>query len=556
MRFTTRPVLRGTFGMVSSTHWLAAASGMRMLERGGNAFDAAAAAGFVLQIVEPHQNGPGGDLPVVFWSADVGAPRVLCAQGPAPAAATMERYAGLDLVPGEGLLAAVVPGAFDGWMQLVRDFGTLRLAEILEPAIGYAADGFPVVRELAAEVAAHAERFRAEWPSSAEVWLRDGGPRDVYTLPGVAATYRRIVEEASGRDREAEFDAARDAFYRGFVADAIDGFGSLVRGDDLARWSASYEDPVVLDYGGLTVCKPGPWSQGPVFLQQLALLSGFDLPAMTPAERLHTVIECAQLAFADREAWYADPAFVDVPLAALLSEPYNAERRALVGAEASFALRPGSPDGREPVLALGGEPAGASSAPVGSDTCAVMTADRFGNVVSAIPSGGWLKSSPAIPELGFCLGTRAQMFWLDPNVPGALAPGKRPRTTLSPTLTLRDGEPYIAFGTPGGDGQDQWTLQFLLSHLEGLDLQAAIEAPKFTSHHVASSFHPRAARPGSVDLEPRFGDAVIAGLRDRGHDVSVVGDWSIGRLVAAGRDRSGLVAAADPRGMMRYAAGR
>ena len=165
--------------MVSSTHWLAAASGMRMLERGGNAFDAAAAAGFVLQIVEPHQNGPGGDLPVVFWSADVGAPRVLCAQGPAPAAATMERYAGLDLVPGEGLLAAVVPGAFDGWMQLVRDFGTLRLAEILEPAIGYAADGFPVVRELAAEVAAHAERFRAEWPSSAEVWLRDGGPRDV-----------------------------------------------------------------------------------------------------------------------------------------------------------------------------------------------------------------------------------------------------------------------------------------------------------------------------------------------------------------------------------------
>jgi len=304
------------------------------------------------------------------------------------------------------------------------------------------------------------------------------------------------------------------------------------------------------------VCKPGPWSQGPVFLQQLALLSGFDLSAMTAVERLHTLIECGKLAFADREAWYGDPAFVDVPLDALLSEDYNAERRALVGDEASFALRPGSPDGREPVLATGGEPAGASSAPVGSDTCAVMTADRFGNVVSAIPSGGWLKSSPAIPELGFCLGTRAQMFWLDPHVPGALAPGKRPRTTLSPTLALRDGEPYIAFGTPGGDGQDQWTLQFLLSHLDGLDLQAAIEAPKFTSDHVASSFYPRAARPGSVDLEGRFGDVVIAGLRDRGHDVSVVDDWSISRLVVAGRDRSGLVAAADPRKMTRYAAGR
>jgi len=298
--FTTRPVLRGTFGMVAATHWLAAAAGMRMLERGGNAFDAAAAAGFVLQVVEPHQNGPGGDLPVVFWSADVGAPLVLCAQGPAPAAATLERYAGFDLVPGEGLLAAVVPGAFDGWMQLVRDFGRLRLAEILEPAIGYAADGFPVVPELAADVAANAERFRSEWPTSAAVWLRDGGPRDVYTLPGVAATYRRILDEASG-GREAEFDGARDAFYRGFVAEAIDGFGSLVGGDDLAGWSATYEDPVTYDYGGLTVCKPGPWSQGPVFLQQLALLAGFELEAMPPVERLQTAIECAKLAFADRE---------------------------------------------------------------------------------------------------------------------------------------------------------------------------------------------------------------------------------------------------------------
>ena len=395
--FTTRPVLRGTFGMVAATHWLASAVGMRMLERGGNAFDAAAAAGFVLQVVEPHQNGPGGDLPVVFWSAELGAPRVLCGQGPAPAAATPEAYAGHDLIPGEGVLAAVLPGAFDGWMQLVRDFGKLRLAEILEPAIGYAADGFPVVPELAADVAAQAERFRLEWPSSAEVWLRDGGPRDVYTLPGVAATYRRIVDTATG-DREAEFDAARDAFYRGFVAEAIDGFGSLVRGSDLAGWSASYEDPIVFDYGGLTVCKPGPWSQGPVFLQQLALLSGFDLAGMGEAERLHTVIECAKLAFADREAWYGDPAFVDVPLAELLSPAYNAERRALVGADASFALRPGSPGGREPVLATGGEPASASSAPVGSDTCAVMTADRFGNVVSAIPSGGWLRARRRSPS--------------------------------------------------------------------------------------------------------------------------------------------------------------
>src|SRR3954447_11717827 len=390
MTFTTRPVLRGWFGMVAATHWLATGAGMRMLELGGNAFDAAAAAGFVLQVVEPHQNGPGGDLPVVFWDGSV---QVLCAQGPAPAAASPERFAGLDLIPGDGLLPAVVPGAFDGWMLLVRDHGRLRLRDVLEPAIVYAREGFPVVPELAADVAEHASR----WPSTAAIWLRDGGPRDVFRLPDLAATYQRIVDSASGGGREAEFDAARDAWYRGFVADAIDRFcareGGLLTGDDLAGWSATYEAPVTFDYGGLTVCKPGAWSQGPVFLQQLALLEGFPLADMSDAGRVHTIVECSKLAFADREAWYGDPDFVDVPLAELLSREYNAERRGLVGADASFDLRPGSPGGRTPVIVSGGDLEGASSAPVGSDTCGVMTADRSGNVVAAIPSGGWLKSS-------------------------------------------------------------------------------------------------------------------------------------------------------------------
>jgi gamma-glutamyltranspeptidase / glutathione hydrolase len=561
MTFTTRPVLRGSFGMVAATHWLAAGAGMGMLEQGGNAFDAAAAAGFVLQVVEPHQNGPGGDLPVVFWSARLGAARVLCAQGPAPAAASADRFAGMDLVPGDGLLPAVVPGAFDGWMLLARDFGRLRLREVLTPAIEYAAQGFPVSAELAADMTAHASRLASEWPASAEVWLRDGGPRDVYRLPALAATYRRIVSEAAHADREAEFEAARDAWYRGWVADAIDRFcareGALLRGADLAAWSARYEDPVTFEYRGLTVCKPGPWSQGPVFLQQLALLDGFGLEDMPAVEYVHTVIECAKLAFADREAWYGDPDFVDVPLGELLSPEYTAERRRLVGSEASLDQRPGSPGGRTPVLISGRAHADLSTAPVGSDTCGVHVADRFGNLVSATPSGGWLKSSPTVPDLGFCLGTRAQMFWLDERSPNCLAPGKRPRTTLSPTLVLRDGSPYLAFGTPGGDAQDQWSLQFLLSHVGGLDIQAAIEAPKFTSDHAPSSFYPRAAQPGAVDAEARLGTDVIAGLRERGHDVSVVGDWTLGRLTAAGFDASGLlVAAADPRGMTRYAVGR
>jgi gamma-glutamyltranspeptidase / glutathione hydrolase len=563
MSFTTRPVVQGTFGVVSATHWLASASGMRMLELGGNAFDAAVAAGFVLQVVEPHQNGPGGDLPVVFWSARLGEPCVLCAQGPAPAAARAERFGGLDLMPGSGLLPAVVPGAFDGWMQLLRDFGTLRLRDVLEPAIGYAEHGFPPAAELEADIEHYAPLFRERWPGSADVWLqpvRDGRRR----LPGVAATYRRILAdaEAASPDREGQIEAARDAFYRGWVAEAIDRFaaaeGGLLAGEDLARWSASYEPPLAFEYGGVTVCKPGPWSQGPVFLQQLALLAGFPLEAMDAAERVHTVIECSKLAFADREAWYGDPAFVDVPLAELLSPAYNDERRALVGADASLELRPGAPSGREPLLFAG--PAGAAGvhgAPAGSDTCQVSAADRFGNVVAATPSGGWLKSSPAIPELGFCLGTRGQMFWLDDRLPNGIAPGKRPRTTLSATLTLRDGAPELGFGTPGGDAQDQWSLQFFLAVLAGADLQAAIDAPKFTSNHVPSSFFPRAARPGGVDAEGRLGDAVIASLRERGHDVAVAPDWSLSRLCAAGRTPSGLLrAAADARGMLRYAVGR
>jgi gamma-glutamyltranspeptidase / glutathione hydrolase len=573
MPFTTRPELRGTFGMVAATHWLASASGMRMLELGGNAFDAAVAAGFVLQVVEPHQNGPGGDLPVVFWSASAGEPRVLCAQGPAPAAACADAFGDLELIPGNGMLPAVVPGAFDGWMLLLREYGTLSLREVLEPAIGYAEDGFPASTELEDEVALWEPIFRSEWQTSGEVWLRDGGPRRGrrFRLPGMAASYRRILAEAeaAASDREAQVEAARDAFYRGWVAEAIDRFVAatevmdvsgerhrgLLTGDDLGRWRATLEPPVTLDYAGLTVCKPGPWSQGPVFLQQLALLDGFDLEAMDAAEYVHTVLECSKLAFADREAWYGDPAFADVPLDELLSPEYADERRRLVGDTASLELLPGSPGGRVPVLFAGGGGAGVHGAPVGSDTCHVSTADRFGNVVSATPSGGWLKSSPAIPELGFCLGTRGQMFWLDEALPNGIAPGKRPRTTLSPGLALRDGEPALAFGTPGGDAQDQWALQFFLSWVGGADLQAAIDAPKFTSAHAPSSFYPRAARPGAVTVEGRLG--VAAELRERGHDVTVAPDWSLSRLVAAGREPAGtLVAAADARGMLRYAVGR
>jgi gamma-glutamyltranspeptidase/glutathione hydrolase len=585
--FTARPELVGTFGMVASTHWLASAAGMRLLEHGGNAFDAAVAAGLTLQVVEPHMNGPGGDLPVVFWSERRREARVLCAQGVAPTAATIGRFEALGLhqVPGTGLLAACVPGAFDGWMLLLRDFGTARLADVMAPAIEYAESGFPLVSAATATIAAVAGLFREEWTTSADLYLADGVPRSLgqFRNRALAATYRRIVEDAerAGRDREAQIDAARDAFYRGFVAEAIVDWTStneamdtsgrrhtgLLTGDDLAEWEATYEAPVTFDYGGLQICKTGPWGQGPVFLQQLALLAGYDLRAMGlgSAQYVHTVMECAKLAFADREAWYGDPAFVDVPLDALLSAPYNDERRALVGDEASRELRPGAPAGRPPRLAShghvapGGAGVGAGEPTLhAGDTCHVDVADRFGNLVSATPSGGWLHSSPVIPSLGFPLGTRAQMFVLDEGLPSALAPRKRPRTTLTPSLALRDGEPYMAFGTPGGDQQDQWSLHFLLAHVHfGLNLQAAIEVPSFHTTHFPSSFYPRAAFPGRIHVEGRFPPDVVAALRRRGHDVEVEGDWTLGRISAVTRAPDGVLrGAANPRGMQGYAVGR
>jgi gamma-glutamyltranspeptidase/glutathione hydrolase len=566
-RFTTRPELVGTFGMVASTHWLASAVGMGVLERGGNAFDAAVATGLTLQVVEPHMNGPGGDLPVIFHAANE--TRVLCAQGPAPAAATIERYQelGFALMPGTGPFAACVPGAFDGWMLLLRDFGTARLAEVMTPAIEYAEHGFPLPVGASEAIADVEPLFRDEWATSAEVYLRDGVPSAgaPFRNPALAATYRRILDEASGPSREAEIDAARDTFYRGFVAEAIDGaHDALVTADDLASYSATYEPPTTFDYAGLTVCKTGPWGQGPVMLQQLALLAGFDLKAMGlgSADYLHTIVECAKLAFADREAWYGDPAFADVPLEALLSPEYNDERRGLVTEDASRELRPGAPNGRRPSVpsfaaaseALG---AGEPTLRVG-DTCHIDVADRFGNFISATPSGGWLQSSPVVAPLGFPLGTRAQMFTLEPGHATSLAPGQRPRTTLSPSFALRDGEPYMTFGTPGGDQQDQWPLHFLLAHVHfGLNLQEAIEQPAFHSSHFPSSFYPRLASPGRVDVEGRVLKEVVAELRRRGHDVHVAGDWSLGRLSAIARGSDGMLhAAANPRGMQGYALGR
>ncbi len=594
MTFTTRPEIAGTFGIVTSTHWLASAAGMAVLEGGGNAFDAAVAAGFVLQVVEPHLNGPGGEVPIILHDAGTGAVEVICGQGTAPAGATIGHYRGLglDLVPGSGLLAAVVPGAFDAWMLLLRDHGTLQPRDVLRYAIGYAEHGYPLVPRISATIESIEPLFRNEWPTSAAIYLPGGqvpAPGSRFQNTVLAETYQRLLDEAEAKsaDREDQIQSLRDAWYRGFVADAIgtfcanqellDSSGRRHRGvltaDDMAAWQATKEPPVTFDYHGYTFCKNGPWSQGPVFLQQLALLAEIDVASMDPMgpDFVHTVVEAAKLAFADREAFYGDPDFVEVPLETLLSTDYNAPRRSLIAEEASFELRPGSIPGygggvdleaavrRQTIkdAALGsGEPTMEADAAAG-DTCHLDVIDRHGNMVSATPSGGWLHASPAIPELGFCLTSRAQMFWLEEGRPSSLAPGKRPRTTLSVNLVLRDGAPYMVFGTPGGDYQDQWTLTFALRHLHhGMNLQEAIDAPMFQTDHMPASFWPREADPGSLTLEGRFTESCARALQARGHRVAIAEDWSLGRLSAATRYGGLLKAAANPRMMQGYAAGR
>ena len=595
--FTTRPEIDGTFGVVTSTHWIATAVGMATLEKGGNAFDAAVATAFTLQVVEPHLNGPGGDAPVIVYDVRRGKPEVICGQGPAPAGATIAHYRreGLDLVPGTGLLAACVPGTFETWMLLLRDYGTLSLAEVLAPAIGYAQNGHPLLERANATIATVAALFREHWPTSAAVYLQNGAVPPAGTLfanKQLAATYLCILKEAesAGGDRVAQIERARKTWSQGFVAEAIgrfcrtqevmDSSGARHRGvltaDDMARWTPPVEAPLTYDYCRYTVCKTGPWGQGPVMLQQLALLKGFGLDGLDPAgpELIHLQVECAKLAYADRESFYGDPDFVPVPMATLLSDAYNAARRQLVAPTASLELRPGSIEGfgavvkfpdRAPAAAGAaaaaaagaGEPTVGKLGGVRGDTVHFDIIDQAGNMISATPSGGWLQSSPVIPELGFCLGTRAQMFWLEEGHPAALAPGKRPRTTLTPALALRDGEPYLAWGTPGGDQQDQWITQMFLRHVHaGFNLQEAIDAPAWHSEHFPSSFWPRTARPGVLVVEGRVPKATVAELERRGHIVEVGPDWSEGRLTAAARDGIRRRAAANPRGMQGYASGR
>ncbi|GAA3628142.1 gamma-glutamyltransferase [Microbacterium awajiense] len=582
--FTTRPTLIGTMGMVASTHWIATSAAQGVLERDGNAFDAAVAGGFVLHVVEPHLNGPGGDLVGVFATGDdPGRPVVLMGQGPAPAGATIDRFRaeGLDLVPGAGGLAAAIPAAVDAWLLLLRDHGTMELADVLAPAIRCARDGVPVLPTTAAVIARVADLFLDHWPTSAALWLADGAaprPGALHRNPAYADALERLAA-VDAPDRRGRIDAARREWGRMLGAAASflatphrhssgADHAAVITADDLATQPARFEDAVTAPFRDRVIAKAGPWSQGPALLEALRILDGLPDDVLDPSTEVgaHTVVETLKLVLADRDAHFGDGADV----APLLGDAFAVARAAEIRSSASHDWRPGRPAGGEPfaapllrardgAVAGTGEPTVAPSGETRGDTCHIDVVDRWGNIIAVTPSGGWLQSSPTVPDLGFCLGTRLQMTWLDESAPSALRPGARPRTTLSPTLVLRDGRAEIAMGTPGGDQQDQWQVPMLLRMIVGgYTAQEAIDAPTLHTTALIDSFWPRTWDPAGVVVEDRLGDAVIAGLVRRGHDVIRAGEWRLGRLSAVGidRDEGTMWAAANPRGMQGYAGGR
>lgn len=592
--FTTRPVVRGSRAVLTSGHYLATACGLRMIERGGNAFDAAAAMAFCLMVLEPHNNGIGGEVPILLYSARDREAFAVSGQGFAPAAFTIDwcRVHGIDLIPGDGYLPACVPGMVGAWATVLARWGTKTFAEVLQGAIELADRGFPMYEWLEESLGGFTELITRMYPTTASIYLPEGRPLPSGKLmrnPDLAWTLRQLVaaEAERGASRIAGIEAACDAFYRGEIAQRIvqyisenpvaDASGQshfgLLTLEDLAVWRERdlVERPVRINHKGLDVCKCNTWTQGVVFQQQLRLLGGFDLPAMghNSCQYLHVLTECAKLAFADREAYYGDPEFDRVPLEALLRPEYADQRRALVGAAASLELRPGDVGNGVPDFvgfnvvddnrrAMGMAPREKAKVASPGDTTHLDAADSQGNMIAATPSGGWIQSSPVIPGLGFPLGTRGQMFYLNARRPNALEGRKRPRATLTPTLVLKDERPLMAFGTQGGDSQDQWTLQFFLNHTEfKMNLQQALDAPLVHSLHFPSSFYPREGKPGRLDAQPRIAAEVIAEMRRLGHDVQLIGDWANGKVMCVQADHSNgtLLAAASPNGNVAYALG-
>jgi gamma-glutamyltranspeptidase / glutathione hydrolase len=541
-QFTMFPAVRGTHEMIAGANNFEVEAGYRILTAGGNAVDAGVAAILAASVTEQARFGLGGEMPVLI-KLQGKPPIAISGIGTAPALATVEAYRNrtpeawekpgqLSPIPGQGIKAAILPGALSGLLLALEQYGTKSFAEVVAPAIEYA-DGFPLGEEFAAFIR-NGQRVLELWPASRQFFLPAGElplRGEVFREPTLAATLRDMarVERKTRGNRARKIRAVHDYFYTGPIGKKIAAFseanGGYIRYDDLRKFRAETDTPRTISYRGYDIYKPGFWTQGPVMLQALAILEAYDLRAMShnSPEYLHTVIEAVKLAFADRDRHYGDPKLSKIPEQILLSREYAQQRRTLINpAHASMEHRPGTVDNTAPVSS-------GSSAKLGTvvqDTTCVNVVDRKGNFFSATPSGAWLPSVIA-GETGIPLSTRLQSFVLQDGHPNQLAPGKRPRVTLSPTLVMKDGKPVMAMSTPGGDNQDQAMLQVLLNIIEfGMSPQEAVEAPRFQTEHFYSSFANHDFTPGKLNLEGRIPRATAERLAALGHRVSVTGDWS------------------------------
>lgn len=545
-----------------------------MLAAGGNAIDAGVASILAAAVVEISHFGLGGEAPIIIYSARDRRVIVVNGQGSAPRAATPTLFAGRDAIPGNGPLGATVPAVIDSVAIALAQYGTRSFADVAAPAIALA-DGFPMYeflrRYLESErqpSAPYAWTLRTYYPEG-----RVTGTGEMFRQPNLAATLRALAAAErkaldSGASRTEGIQAARDAFYTGGIAQritaAVREAGGVMSADDLATYRGRIEEPATVPYRGYAIYKAGFWNQGPALLQTLRLLEGFDLSRMGAgsADAIHTIVESVKLAFADRDRYYGDPDFVRVPGDVLLSAPYAAARRSLIDPrKASLEARPGQPDRaittgpieREGAVkafeSTGAEPVEPREP---GDTTSIQVADAEGNLFSATPSSGWLLEGAFVAgDTGVPMSNRMQAFRLDPSSPNVLAGGKRPRTTLTPTVVLKDGRPFLAIGTPGGDSQDQQILLVLLNIIDfGMDVQAAIEAPRVNSLHPESSFDDHRAQPGVLEVESSLSAETVKELAARGHVLRMRPPYGISTgVVAAGMDpvTGRLRGGADPR---------
>ena len=577
-----RSEVRADRGVIAAGRTFVADAGAQLLTSGGNAVDAGVASIFASAVVEISHFGLGGEAPIIIYSARDKRVVVINGQGPAPKAATPTLFAGKTAIPGNGPLGATIPAAVDAAALALEKYGTKSLSDVMAPAIALA-DGFPMYEFLRSYLQSERKATEPyEW--SIRTYYPDGqvtATGQIFRQPNLAATLRALVAaeqqaKSNGATREQAIQAGRDAFYKGPIAQritaAVRAAGGVMADEDLSEYRGKVEEPASVPYRGYTVHKAGFWNQGPALLQTLRILEGFDLAKMGQgsADATHTIVEAVKLAYADRDRYYADPDFVRVPGAALLSAEYAAVRRGLIDpARASIEERPGDPERGAARIgtsteqsalkgwttteaALKGWTTSAAPQPEPGDTTSIQVADAAGNLFSATPSSGWLLGGAFVAgDTGVPMSNRMQAFRLDPASPNVLAGGKRPRTTLTPTVVLKDGKPFLAIGTPGGDSQDQQILLVLLNIIDfGLDVQAAIEAPRVNSLHPQSSFDDHRAQPGVLEVERTLAPAVIEELRVRGHVLRVRGPYGISTgVVAAGMDPATgrLRGGADPR---------